>query len=60
MRLTTSIGSFKKSLTKHLNREILIVQGDWNAKAGRDDRHTMEVYVDPTAVLRQMREVLDF
>ena len=36
MKLTTFIGNSRKSLTKHQKKDILVVQGDWNAKVGRD------------------------
>ena len=41
-------------------KDILVVQGDWNAKVWKDARQTGKRFVVPTAMLRQMREVSDF
>ena len=41
-------------------KDILVVQGDWNAKLGRMHRQPVETFVDPTAMSRQMRKVSDF
>ena len=41
-------------------KDILVVQGDWNAKVGRDAQTDWGDYVDPTAMLRQIRDVSDF
>ena len=41
-------------------KDILVVQGDWNAKVGKDAQETGEKFVDPTAMSRRMREVSDF
>ena len=41
-------------------KDILVVQGDWNAKVGKDAQADWGEIVDPTAMSRQMREVLDF
>ena len=41
-------------------KDILVVQENWNAQVGRDAQADWEAYVDPTAMLRQMREVSKF
>ena len=41
-------------------KDILVVQGDWMVKLGRMHRQTGEMFVDPTAMSRQIREVSDF
>ena len=40
-------------------KDILVAQGDWNAKVRRMHRQTGERFVDPTAMSRQLREVSD-
>ena len=34
---------------------ILVVQGDWNAEVGRDACETGKAFVDPHAMMKQMR-----
>ena len=41
-------------------KDILIVQGDWNAKVGRVLVETGKAFVDPSAMMTQMREDSDF
>ena len=41
-------------------KDILVVQGDRNAKVGKDAQADWVRFVDPTAMLRQIREVSDF
>ena len=60
MKLTTSIGNSRKSLTKHLRRTFWLYKEIGMLKLGGMHRQTEETYVDPTAMLRQMREVSDF
>ena len=60
MRLTTSIGNSRKALTKHLRRTFWLHKGIGMLKLEGMHRQTGEVYVDPTAMLRQMREISDF
>ena len=50
----------QETIDKTPKKDILVVQGDWNAKLGRMHRQTGEKFVDPTAMSRQMREVSDF
>ena len=38
-------------------KDLLLVHGDWNVKLGRMHRQTGERFMDPTAMLRLMREV---
>ena len=60
MRLTSSIGNSRGSFTKHLRRTFWSYKGIGMLKLEGMDRQTVEAYVDPTAKLRQMREVSDF
>ena len=60
MKLTTSIGNARKSLTKHLRRTFWLYKGTGMLKLEGMHRQTGETYVDPTAMLRQMRDVSDF
>ena len=56
MRLTTSTSN-----SDHTPKEdILVVQGDQNAKLGRMCRQTEETFSDPTAMSKLKREVSDF
>ena len=41
-------------------KDILVVQGDWNAKVGKKHRQTGEKFEDSTAMSRKMTEVSDF
>ena len=41
-------------------KDIMVVQGDWNANVGKDAQADCGGFVDPPAMLRQMREVSDF
>ena len=41
-------------------KDILAVQGDWNAKVGKDSYENCKVLADPSAILTQIREDLDF
>ena len=50
----------RKSLTKHLRRTFWLYKGIGMLKLEGMHRQTGETYVDPTAMLRQMREVSDF
>ena len=48
MRLTTlSISNYRKTFTKLLKKDILIVQGDMNAKDGRDAQADREAECGP-------------
>ena len=56
VRLTTSTSN-----SDHTPKEdILVVQGDQNAKLGRMCRQTEETFSDPTAMSKLKREVSDF
>ena len=46
--------------TKHQRRTFWLYKGIRMLKLGRMHRQTWERFVDPTAMLRQMREVSDF
>ena len=41
-------------------KDILIVQGNWNAKVGRVLVETGKAFADPSAIMTQMREDSDF
>ena len=41
-------------------KDILIVQGNWNAKVGRVLVETGKAFVGPSAMMTQMREDSDF
>ena len=60
MKLTTFIGNSRKSLTKHLRRTFWLYKGIGMLKLEGMHRQTEETYVDPTAMLRQMRDVSHF
>ena len=51
---------FQETINQTPNNDILVVQGDWNAKVGEDAQVDWGDFVDPTAMSRQMREVSDF
>ena len=57
------VDQFYQQLQKIINQTpkkvILVVQEDWNAKVGKDAQRTGETFVDPTAVMRRMREVFE-
>ena len=40
--------------------DILVVQGNWNAKVGRDACGSGIAFVDPSAIMTQIREDSDF
>ena len=39
---------------------ILVVQGDWNAKVSKNACENRQTFVDPSAMMTQMREDSDF
>ena len=47
----------QETIDQTQKKDILVVQGDWNAKVGKQ---TGERFVDPTAMSRQIKEVSDF
>ena len=36
-------------------KDVLVVQGDWNAKVGKDACGNWQVFVDPSAMMTEMR-----
>ena len=60
----SEVNHFYQQLQETINqtpkKDILVVQGNWNAKVGKMHRQTGEKFVDPTAMSRQVREVSDF
>ena len=50
----------QETIDQSPKKDILVVQGDWNAKVGKDAQAAGEKFVDTTAMSRQMREVSDF
>ena len=60
MKLTTSIGNSRKSLTKQLRRTFWLYKGIGMLQLKGMHRQTGEMYVDPTAMWRQMTDVSDF
>ena len=51
---------FQKIIDQTPKKDILVVQGDWNAKVGRDSQADWGDVCGPIAMFRQMREVSDF
>ena len=41
-------------------KDNLVVQGDWNAKVGKDACGNWKAFVDPSAMMTQMREDSNF
>ena len=41
-------------------KDIFVVQGDWNAKMGKDACENLQGILDPSALMTQMREDSDF
>ena len=58
MRLTTSDNNYRKQKTKNQIRTFWLY--DWNVKLERMRRQTGETFIDPTAMLTQMRETSNF
>ena len=60
MRLTTSIGNSRKSLTKHLRRAFWLYKGSGMLKLEDMHRRTRGTYVDSTENIERGLRLLDF
>ena len=60
VRLITSTNEFRKPYTKHQRRTVWMYKGIGMLQLQRMRRQSGEAFADPTAMLRQMREVSDF
>ena len=52
--------SYRNVIDQTPKKDILVLQGNWNTKVGKDAHETGKASADPPAMTKQTREGSDF